>query len=75
MFQASYGYMIEKGEKGQMVRDVSIAGNILEVLAKVDAVCKDFLLDAGTCSKGGQAVPIMAGGPHARIRKVPVGGM
>ena len=75
MFQASYGYMIENGEKGQIVRDVSLAGNILEVLAKVDAVCKDFLLDAGTCSKGGQAVPTMAGGPHARIRKVPVGGM
>lgn len=75
MFQASHGYMIEKGEKGQMVRDVSLAGNILEVLAKVDAVGNDFLLDAGTCGKDGQAVPTMTGGPHARIRQVPVGGM
>jgi TldD protein len=75
MFQASHGYLIEDGEKGQMVRDVSLAGNILEVLSKVDAIGKDFMLDAGTCGKSGQSVPTMAGGPHARIREVPVGGM
>lgn len=75
MFQASHGYLIENGEKGQMVRDVSLAGNILEVLAKVDAIGNDFMLDAGTCGKNGQGVPTMTGGPHARIRDVPVGGM
>jgi TldD protein len=75
MFQASHGYLIENGEKGQMVRDVSLAGNILEVLPKIDAIGKDFMLDAGTCGKSGQAVPTMAGGPHARISEVPVGGM
>ncbi len=75
MFQASYGYLIENGETGQMVRDVSLAGNILEVLAKVDAIGNDFMLDAGTCGKSGQGVPTMTGGPHARIREVPVGGM
>jgi TldD protein len=75
MFQASHGYLIENGEKSKIVREVSLAGNILEVLAKVDAIGNDFMLDAGTCGKGGQAVPIMTGGPHARIREVPVGGM
>ncbi|MFW9809151.1 MAG: TldD/PmbA family protein [Candidatus Thorarchaeota archaeon] len=75
MFQASHGYVIENGEEGQMVRDVSLAGNILEVLPKIDAIGKDFELDAGTCGKDGQAIPTMTGGPHARIRAVPVGGM
>ncbi len=75
MFQASHGYIIENGEKTQMVRDVSLAGNILEILAKVDAIANDFELDAGSCGKGGQMVPTMTGGPHARIRGVPVGGM
>ncbi|MHA2149528.1 MAG: TldD/PmbA family protein [Candidatus Thorarchaeota archaeon] len=75
MFQASHGYMIEDGEKGTMVRDVSLAGSILEVLAKVDAIGKDFELEAGTCGKDGQSVPTMTGGPHARIKQVPVGGM
>ena len=75
MFQASHGYMIENGEKGQMVREVSLAGNILEVLAKVDAIGNDFELEGGTCGKDGQNVPTMTGGPHARIRQVPVGGV
>ncbi len=75
MFQASHGFLIEKGEIGQMVRDVSLAGQILEVLPKIDAVGKDFKMDAGTCGKNGQMVPDMSGGPHARIRSIPVGGM
>ncbi|TFG09554.1 TldD/PmbA family protein [Candidatus Thorarchaeota archaeon] len=75
MFQASHGYLIENGERGQMVRDVSLAGQILDVLSKVDAVANDFRMDAGTCGKSGQSVPDMTGGPHARIRSVPVGGI
>ena len=75
MFQESHGYIIENGEKGQMVRDVSLAGNFLEILVKVDAIGNDFELDAGSCGKGGQAVPTMTGGPHARILDVPIGGM
>ncbi len=75
MFQASHGYLIHNGEKGTMVRDVSLAGNILEILAKIDAIGKDFELEGGTCGKDGQSVPTMTGGPHARIRQVPVGGM
>lgn len=75
MFQASHGFLVEDGEVGQMVRDVSLAGQILEVLAKVDAVANDFEMDAGTCGKSGQMIPDMSGGPHARIRNIPVGGM
>jgi TldD protein len=75
MFQASHGYIIENGALGQMVRDVSLAGQILEVLPKIDAIGKDFEMEAGTCGKGGQGVPDMSGGPHARIRATPVGGV
>ena len=74
MFQANYGYMIENGELTELVRDVSMAGQILEVLAKIDAIGNDFLMESGTCGKSGQAVPDMSGGPHARIREIPVGG-
>ncbi len=75
MFQANYGYLIENGELTKLVRDVSMAGQILEVLAKIDAIGKDFSLESGTCGKSGQAVPEMAGGPHARIQEIPVGGV
>ncbi|MHA1935278.1 MAG: TldD/PmbA family protein [Candidatus Thorarchaeota archaeon] len=75
MFQANHGYMIENGEIGQMVRDVSLAGQILEILPRIDAVAKDFEMESGSCGKSGQMVPDNSGGPHARIRSVPVGGM
>jgi TldD protein len=75
MFQASYGFIIEHGELGKMVRDVSLAGQILEVLPKIDAIARDFELEAGTCGKDLQFIPDMSGGPHARIRATPVGGM
>ncbi len=74
MFQANYGYLIDNGELTELVRDVSMAGQILEVLAKIDAIGNDFSMEAGTCGKSGQAVPEMSGGPHARIREIPVGG-
>jgi TldD protein len=75
MFQASHGYLIENGEKGQMVRDCSLAGLILEFLPKVDAIGKDFEMDSGTCGKASQYIPDMSGGPHARARGVPIGGV
>ncbi|MFX1540283.1 MAG: TldD/PmbA family protein [Promethearchaeota archaeon] len=75
MFQANYGYLIEKGEKSHIVRDVSIAGQILDFLKKIDAIGKDFGMSAGTCGKANQLIPDNSGGPHARIRQVPVGGM
>ncbi len=76
MFQASHGYIIEDGEKGQMVRDVSIAGNILEVLAKIDAIGNDLEMNqGGGCGKGRQApLPVSNGSPHIRIRHCLVGG-
>jgi TldD protein len=67
------GYEIVNGEVGEPVRNASISGNTLETLLKVDAVGKDFELDAGRCGKG-QTAFICDGGPHARVKEVTVGG-
>ncbi|MFX1563801.1 MAG: TldD/PmbA family protein [Promethearchaeota archaeon] len=75
MFKAEHGQLIEKGERTTIVRDASIAGLILEILPKIDAVCNDFFYDSGTCGTQGQEVWVMSGGPHIRIRQVPVGGV
>ncbi|MFX1577287.1 MAG: TldD/PmbA family protein [Promethearchaeota archaeon] len=75
MFQASYGYLIKKGEKTQIIRDVSLAGQIVEFLHKIDALGNKLGMSAGTCGKGNQLVPDNSGGPHARVLQVPVGGM
>jgi TldD protein len=67
------GYEIVNGEAAEPVRNASISGNTLETLLKVDAVGKDFDLDAGRCGKG-QTAFICDGGPHIRLKEVTVGG-
>ncbi|MDR2204233.1 MAG: TldD/PmbA family protein [Nitrososphaerota archaeon] len=67
------GYEIVNGEVGAPVRDASISGNTLEILLKVDAVGKDFVIDSGRCGKG-QTAFIGDGGPHIRLSEVVVGG-
>jgi len=74
MFQAPYGYQIQNGERIKMVRDASIAGLITDILWKIDGVSSDFSYDVGSCGTQGQMVLVMSGGPHVRIRQVPVGG-
>ncbi len=66
-------FEIVKGKLDKPVRDVSISGNTLETLFKVDAVGKDFTLHSGRCGKG-QTAFIGDGGPHIRVNEVLVGG-
>lgn len=66
-------YEIVKGEVGAPVLNVSISGNTLETLFKVDAVGKDFALWPGRCGKGQEAF-VCDGGPHARVKEVLIGG-
>ncbi|HEV8360295.1 MAG TPA: TldD/PmbA family protein, partial [Candidatus Thermoplasmatota archaeon] len=73
-FSAQEAFAIERGELGQPLRDVSLSGNILTTLKRVDAVGKDFrLAQPGFCGKG-QWVPVGDGGPHFRVRNCSVGG-
>jgi len=67
-------YEIVKGEIRKPVRNLSISGNTLETLQKVEAVGKDFELWPGRCGKDGQTAFVCDGGPHTRVREVIVGG-
>lgn len=76
-FTAGYGYMIQNGELGPLVRDVVLTGNVFETLNSIDAIGNDFEFSekAGGCGKGGQMpLPVSFGGPHVRIRNVVIGG-
>jgi len=66
-------YEIVNGELGNPIRNVSISGNTLEILLKIDAVGNDFELWPGRCGKG-QTAFVCDGGPHIRIKEVIVGG-
>jgi len=73
-FNAAESFLIEKGEVKDPLRDVSLSGNILEILQKVDAVGSDFKLGVGFCGKAGQTAPVGDGGPHTRVSEATVGG-
>jgi len=73
-FNAAESFMIENGEIKAPLRDVSLSGNILEILNKVDGLGKDFKMSIGFCGKAGQTAPVGDGGPHVRISEATVGG-
>lgn len=76
-FVPSKTYMIRGGQVAELVKDVSISGNVFTTLKDIDAIGDDFVIldDAGGCGKGSQSpLPTSAGSPHIRMRHVVVGG-
>ena len=69
------GHIIKNGELGALVRSVSVAGKVLDILQTVDAVGDTLEFSGGTCGKGEEDwVPVSSGGPHLRARAVVGGG-
>jgi len=73
-FNAEYGYVIEKGERKAMVRDVSLSGEILSTLHSIEMCGKERKMSQGYCGKGGQSVPVSDGAPYIMLRNAVVGG-
>lgn len=76
-FTPAYGYRIQKGKVKELIRDVTLTGNVFSTLSEVDLIGSDFKMIGGLggCGKNGQSpLPVTLGGPHMRIRKVTVGG-
>ncbi len=74
LFNAEFGYRIRNGELAEMVKMVSLGGNILQILNKINLVGKDLEFGQGTCGKSSQWVPVSDGAPHFKIDMVKVGG-
>lgn len=69
------GYIIKNGEKTQLVRKLSIAGRVLELLKTVDAVGDTLSFSGGTCGKGEEDfIPVSSGGPNMRVELIVGGG-
>jgi TldD protein len=73
-FNAEYGYLIEHGERTQMVRDVSLSGEILTTLHGISLCGKKRVMHSGYCGKGGQSVPVSDGAPLMFLCDAVVGG-
>jgi len=76
-FTAAEAYMIRNGQLAELVRDVTLTGNVFHTLRNIDAVGNDFPRHegAGGCGKGNQGpLPTSMWAPHIRIRNVVIGG-
>ncbi|OPY38577.1 MAG: protease TldD [Methanoregula sp. PtaU1.Bin051] len=73
-FNAEYGYMIDNGECTEMIRDVSLSGEILSTLHDITLCGNDRAMHPGYCGKGGQSVPVSDGAPHILLENALVGG-
>jgi TldD protein len=70
------GYIIKNGEITQLVRSMTLAGKVLDILKTVDAVGnKVSFSGGGTCGKGEEDfISVSTGGPHMRAEMVVGGG-
>jgi TldD protein len=74
LFNAEYGYLIERGERTSMVRDVSLSGEILHTLHAIGLIGSERKMHQGFCGKGGQSVPVSDGAPYLLLHDAVVGG-
>jgi TldD protein len=78
VFLASRGYWVENGEKKYPLKDVTLSGNILDLLNNVKGLTKDLEIFSsyfGGCGKDGQfPLPVGLGGPKLLVDNVQFGG-
>ncbi len=74
-FSAGEAYRIRKGRVAELVRPVTLTGNLFTTLENLDAVGDDLDMNqGGGCGKQGQMpLPVSNGSPHIRIRKCLIG--
>jgi TldD protein len=75
-FSAGEAYMIRNGKVAEMLRPVTLTGNVFSTLKNIDAIGNDLdMNEGGGCGKGGQSpLPVSNGSPHIRIQKCLIGG-
>ncbi len=75
-FSAGEAYMIRNGKVAEMLRPVTLTGNLFVTLKNIDAIGNDLDMNqGGGCGKGGQSpLPVSNGSPHIRIQHCLIGG-
>ncbi len=75
LFNAQYGYKIERGKIKEPILNVSFGGNILETLKRIEVGNKLIhTWVGGFCGKKGQTVPVSEYMPYVLVRGAIVGG-
>jgi len=78
-FGAQWGYRIENGRLGEMVRDINMSGELFSTLSAISMIGDDLAFgERGGCGKG---MPMQLnrksgkGAPHIKIDRVTLGGV
>jgi len=80
-FGAQWGYRIESGKLGNMVRDINMSGELFSTLQATSMIGNDVKFgERGGCGKGGGGPMQMnrksgKGSPHIKIDAVTIGGI
>jgi len=78
-FGAQWGYRIEKGKLGPMVRDINMSGELFSTLQAISMVGNDQTYgERGGCGKGGPMQTNRksgSGAPHIKVDRVTLGGV
>ncbi|MFW9970310.1 MAG: TldD/PmbA family protein [Candidatus Odinarchaeota archaeon] len=66
------GYLIENGEKKNILKAIAISGYVLDVLQNIEAISKDATeFHGGVCGKGNfDKVPVSDGGSYLKINEL-----
>jgi TldD protein len=80
-FTAGHAFMIRNGKLCEMVKNVTVSGNLFSTLKNIDMIGNDFVQQegAGGCGKGDGwkfqfPLPVASGAPHIRIQNLVVSG-
>jgi TldD protein len=75
-FGAQYGFVVENGEMGPIIRDINIMGNLFTTLKSIVARSDQMeLSERGGCGKGQLNIKSALGGPHILVTDMVVGGV
>jgi TldD protein len=74
-FGAQYGYAVNNGKIGELVREINISGNLYATLRNIEAIGNDLQLSqVGGCGKGQTNIRSCYGTPHLIINNLIIGG-
>lgn len=75
-FSAAEAYRIRNGRIAELLRPVTLTGNVFTTMENIDAIGNDLSMNqGGGCGKSGQSpLPVSNGSPHIRIRHCLIGG-
>lgn len=73
-FAVEAAYAIENGKITDRIKGVTLIGNGIDILNKVEMVGSDLKIEDGYCGSKSGTIPITCGQPSIKISKILVGG-